>query len=125
MLGSESCCRLTRTHIVGPPTKFRFNVGPASQPKAGEAAGHSQAGISPTQPIAGSMPTNSLRCCPTLLQHWVCCILSGCKNVTFTRFRCWLKIETTSGDCSVFAVTAHYYATDPAHLPSLEKPLPR
>ena len=35
-----------RTEDVGLPTKFRFNVGPASQP------------------IAGSMPVNCLRCWP-------------------------------------------------------------
>ena len=49
-----------RTEDVGLPTKFRFNVEPASQP------------------IAGSMPINRLRPGPTLIHHWFCCIL--CAN---------------------------------------------
>ena len=53
-------------------------------------------------------------------------LLYCCRNVPFPRLhlRRWPNIETALGDCSVFAVTAHYYASDPLHLPSSEKPLP-
>ena len=46
-----------------PTYQFRYNVGPASQPLAGDVAGYSQTGIPSTQPIAGLMPTNRQR-------HW-------------------------------------------------------
>ena len=80
-----------RTEDVGLPTKFRFNVGPASQP------------------IAGSMPSIVYDTSPTLIHHWVCCIL--CANtwhspnavsmLTNSPLR-WPFIETTLGDCTVF-----------------------
>ena len=46
-----------RTKDVGLPTKFRFNVGPASQP------------------IAASKPVSRLDAGPALIHHRVCCIL--------------------------------------------------
>ena len=79
------------TDDVGLPTKFRFNVGSASQP------------------IAGSMPVNRLQADPTLIHHWVCCIL--CANtwhspnavsILTCSLRRWPDIATALSECTVF-----------------------
>ena len=79
------------TEDVGLPTKFRFNVGPVSQP------------------IAGSMPVNRLQRLPNpnsslgllyYLRNHVA-FTQCCFNVD--RFRRWPDIETALGDCTVFA----------------------
>ena len=56
---------------------------------------------------------------PTLLQHWVCCILSGntpakraIHPMLAQRLRRWPDIETALGDRPMFVGTAHYYADD-------------
>ena len=82
-----------------PTTQFRFNVEPVSQP------------------IADSMLTNCLRRWPTLLQHWVCFILSGntpanmCHlpntvSMMAQRLRRWPEIETALRDYPGFDWTA-------------------
>ena len=85
---------VARTDDVGLPTKFRLNVVPASQP------------------IAGSMPVNCLQC-PTLIQHWVSCILCASTSANMCHspnavlmlthsHRRRPDIETTLGDYTVF-----------------------
>ena len=65
---------IPRTEDVGLPTKFRFNVGPASQP------------------IAGSMPVNRLRRWPNTNP-----------SLGLLYLRRWPDIETALGDCTVFS----------------------
>ena len=97
ILASESwwAC-LYDTHDVGLPTQFRFNVWPVSQP------------------IAEQIVYDAV---PILLQHLVCCILSGSTtantchlpdtvSMSAQRLRRWPDIGTAFGDCPVFARTA-------------------
>ena len=60
-----------RTHDVGIPTMFWFDVA--------------------SQPISGSMKVNRLRRWPTLIQHWLCCILC-----TSTSANTWLSPNIVS-----------------------------
>ena len=77
---------------VGLPTKFQFDVGPASQP------------------IAGSMLVNHLRCWPntnpspgllyTLRKHVAS---RDVVSMLIHSLRRWPDIETALGDCAVFS----------------------
>ena len=88
ILAIESCCAcLYDTHDVGLPTQFRLNVVPGQCRQIVYDAG------------------------PTLLQHWVCCILKHCHLPSTVlllaqRLCCWPNNETGMGDCPVFAWTA-------------------
>ena len=82
-----TCQPSTCTEDVSLSTKFRFNVGPASQP------------------IACSMLVNRLR-------RWPNANPSLCANTWHSpnavsmlihSLRRWLEIETASGDCTVFS----------------------
>ena len=66
---------------VGLPTKFRFNVGQASQP------------------IAGSMPVNRLRRWALIL-HWVCYILWQTRAIHPIRFNVDLQSSTLARHCN-------------------------
>ena len=79
ILATDTCPHdVPHTHDVSLPAKFRFNVGLASQPIAGEVVVHS-----PYVRRASRLPSQLVVQCqqivydsgPTLLQHWVCCIL--------------------------------------------------
>ena len=98
-----------RTHDVGLPTQYRFNVGPASHP------------------IAGLIPVNRLRRWPntnptlglrtsaisTLGLLYICASTSAntwhspkAVSILTHSLRRWPNIETELCDCSVFALTA-------------------
>ena len=66
---------------VGLPTKFRFNVGQASQP------------------IAGSMPVNRLRRWALIL-HWVCYILWQTRAIHPICFNVDLQSSTLARHCN-------------------------
>ena len=80
------------TEDVVLPTKFRFNVGPALQPLLVRC---------------GSIVYDAG---PTLIHHWVSCILCpktwhsiNVVSMLTHSLRCWPVIETALGDCTVFA----------------------
>ena len=94
---------VSRREDVGLPTKFRFNVGHASQP------------------IAGSMLFNRLRCWPntnpslgllsTLRKHVA--FIQCCFNVDHS-LRRWPGIETTLSDCTDCCIVMRVRLSIPA-----------
>ena len=106
-VNQAAACIYTRTHDVGLPTQFRFNVGPASQP------------------IARSMTVNRLRCWPNtnltpdLLLYFApahqqnTCNSPNAVSMLNYSLRRWPSIEIALGDCPVFAgVLPHSNAGD-------------
>ena len=71
---SISAYDVPRTEDVGPPAKFRFNVGPASQP------------------IAGSMQVNRLRGWPNTNLSMCLLYTLQTRGIHLMLFQCWPKV---------------------------------